>query len=164
MEEMHGQTDLINLDKYIADCVRNEINEEFSIVIDTHGNEVYYDNLMSWLNARGYKWYSGDSLFKEVYHRAIAISIYPKDGYVMFYSSLNDDEIVNIKYFLDYEDIDFELDYKSNEQPKTITVDFSSTEQKQQIVYISGAISGTTDYLERFENAETELTVSAFLF
>lgn len=161
MEGMHGQTDLIDLDKYIADCVKNETNEDFSIVINIHKNELYYDNLMNWLHVRGYKWYSGNRLLglgSERYDRdAIAISIYPKEGYIMFYSLLNENTDIDTEYVLDYEDIDFESDDKSNGKPETSTADFGSTQQKQLIVYISGAISGTTDYLERFEKAETEL-------
>lgn len=144
MEKKHGQKDLINLDEYIDNCLKNEINENFSIKIDIHGDKLYYDNLMSWLNVRGYKWCSGNRPIEMYYERikAVMISIYPKNGYILF-SSRYDDDDVNTKHFLDYEDIDFGFEF---------------TQQKHTIkVYISGKISGTTDYLERFEKAEMEL-------
>lgn len=142
MERTHGQIDLINLDEYIDNCLKNGIDENFSIKIDIHGDKLYYDNLMNWLYARRYKWCSGDSVLTLRYDDAVAISIYPKCRDITFDYSLDKDD-VNSEYFLDYEDIDF---------------GFEATQQNHSIkVYISGKISGTTDYLERFEKAEMEL-------
>jgi hypothetical protein len=111
-------------------------------MINIHGDKLYYDNLMNWLHTRGYEWYSGDSVLTLRYDDAVAISIYPKGRVITFNYSLDEDD-VNGEHFIDYEDIDF---------------DFDPTQQKHSIkVYISGKISGTTDYLERFEKAEMEL-------
>lgn len=157
MEEMHGQKVLINLDKYIADCVKNDINKDFSILINIHEKRKYYYDLMNWLDVRGYKWHSGESVINRVYYNVVAIIIHPKNGYITWLS-LSDEDNIDTDYILDYEDINFEImEDESNENIETVAVDSNSTQQRQSIVYISGAISGTTDYLERFEKAETEL-------
>lgn len=126
---------MINFDELVTKCIKDCQYDNIYIKIN---NKEELEQLLNELHTRGYKWNSEDSLLDKIVvpDSATAIVVYVDEGRICWASSipLNDEYVVN------FESLKF--DFKDNKEPT---------------IYISGAISGTDDYMERFEKAETEL-------
>ena len=76
----------------------------------------------------------------------ISSSLYfPKNKNYVSLSLILHDRADKDEYIIDFSNLTFDFENKKEELANST------------IVYISGAISGTTDYMERFEKAENKL-------
>ena len=141
----------INFDEYIVNTVKK--NDDVSIRVLIHNDKFKFNTLMNWLAPRGYTWKEGQSIFSfspyQENQKCDFVNIFPSEGIVTY--GVYEYNTPCAKYCVDIDELDLDV-----EELNHFPLDVEGLKH-YPIVYISGAISGTDDYMERFENAEKDL-------
>ena len=115
-------------------------------------NKEEMENLLDELKSRGYRWmlkYYNSNIKYIIIINGLKELGYETESCTFKYM---DDNV----YKIDYKFLTFDFEDNNESKINSVVSDIEKISEKN-IIYISGAITGTDDYIERFENAEKEL-------